>query len=494
VIGRASRRLLVVTALFVAALLLAATGVPGAVAVFRVTAPVDANTVVARTSFGLTQTAGCFSNDGTDGLSGTCATAALTRRPQRAAVSPDGKNVYVVSNKDGAITEFSRDPATGALTALASPNRCVTIVASSGCTTVVGLDQLFDLVVSPDGKHVYAVAYMSSAVTEFSRDQVTGALSQLASPNACIVDPGVTKPAGCTVGKALYGANGISISSDGKFLYVSSSDGWSLASFSRDTTSGVLTQLTATGGCFYDSGAPRGAITGCTSAVGLGLPYFNRITSDGKNVYVASNTSSSIAAFTRNTTTGLLTQLASPNACYYTGTAITGCTAAKGLQKAYDVQVSPDGRSVYAVGNTLTSTTNYAVAAFTRDTTSGALTQLASPNACVYNSGSTAITGCTSGIGVAAPTALDFSPDGKYLFVAGNVSNGVAMFTHDNATGVITQMAGTNACISNNTAGCSTGRALKLPLGVTVSPDGRDVYVTSGDDTVGYIAVLNRTH
>jgi DNA-binding beta-propeller fold protein YncE len=68
------------------------------------------------------------------------------------------------------------------------------------------------------------------------------------------------------------------------------------------------------------------------------------------------------------------------------------------------------------------------------------------------------------------------------------------MFTHDNATGVITQMAGTNACISDNTAGCSTGRALKLPLGVTVSPDGRDVYVTGGDDTVGYIAVLNRTH
>jgi 6-phosphogluconolactonase (cycloisomerase 2 family) len=479
---RASWRLLVVLAFVTAA----AISVPGTTAVFRVTAPVTANSMSARATYGLTQTAGCFSHNGTDGLSGTCAIATPMRRPQTPAVSPDGKNVYVASKKDFTISQFSRDPGTGALTPLTP--KCLSNGAVAGCTTVVGLDQLYDIVVSPDGKNVYAAAYWSSAVTAFSRDQTTGALTQLASPNACIVDPGVTKPTGCTVGRALFGANGISISQDGRHVYVSSSDGHSLAAFSRDTTTGVLAQLTGAGSCFYNSGATNPG--DCSSASGLGLPFFNRITSDGKNVYVGSNTSDSIAAFSRDTTTGRLTQLLSPNACYYTGTSIANCTPVNGLDRVYNLQVTPDGRGLAATGyNPGPPGNSYTVAAFTRDPSTGVLTQAN----CVY--GGSTVTGCpTSATGVAAPTGLDFSPDGNYLFVAGNSTSSLAMFTRDNTTGVITQMAGTNGCVSLNTAGCAVTGAVKWPLGVAVSLDGRDVYVTGGDDNSSYIAVLNRTH
>ena len=72
------------------------------------------------------------------------------------------------------------------------------------------------------------------------------------------------------------------------------------------------------------------------------------ISPDGRNVYVAASSSNAIAVFTRNASTGRLTQAsgAPPGASPSGGAG--GCAAAVGLDGPNSVAVSADGRNVYA--------------------------------------------------------------------------------------------------------------------------------------------------
>ncbi|MDP9816010.1 lactonase family protein [Spirilliplanes yamanashiensis] len=470
----------VVTALAAALVALVATA-PTSGAAFRSTGAATSAAFAARASFGLMQTAPCFSRDG----SGGCTAAIGVTQGEHVAVSPDGAHVYTASKALSAVAAFTREPAGGALTQLASPNACVTNGSITGCTTVVGLGGgVFDLAVSPDGKHVYATGYTSDAVAAFSRHPTTGVLTQLAAPNRCVTSGSIT---GCSAAVGLNGANGITISPDGAHVYVASYDASSLAVFARDATTGALTQLAGTAGCVTDTSAP---ISGCATARGLRNPYFLHATLDGTGVYVAGYGSNAISAFVRNPGTGAVTQPAAPNACVYNSasTAIAGCTAATGLLGTYHVQVAADGTTVYAAGydgNTL--------AAFGRDPATGVLTAIG----CHYNSGSTAVAGCTSTLALAAPTGVAVSPDGRSVFVSAFTSGAVAMFRRDPGTGLLTQRPGTDGCIAAAVAGCTTGSGLSQPLGLTASHDGRDVYVVGGNYSgqgAGWVTALNVNH
>ncbi len=453
-------------------------------AAFRGVTVSPTNTFAARTSFGLMQTAPCFNHDGSSG----CTAATGIKQSEHVVVSPDGKHVYTASLLGDAVAAFSRDGTTGALTQLAAPNQCVSNGAVTGCTTVTGLDGVYDVAVSPDGKHVYATGYWSDTLAMFSRDATTGVLTQLAAPNKCLSRTAMT---GCTIATAINGVDGVAVSPDGAHVYVASYDDSTLAVFARNSTTGVLTQLSGAAGCITDISVP---ITGCATARGMLNPYFMQVTPDGTSVYVAANGSHSVPVFQRDTTTGALTQPAAPNACVYnTGSpAIAGCTAAVGLSGAYNVRVAPNSGSVYVVGYN-----GNTVAAFSRNTTTGVLTQLASPNACLYNTGGTAPAGCTSARGLAAPTGMAFSPDGRWAFVSAYTSGAVVVLRHDNTTGVLSQLSGTDGCIAVAVTGCTTGQALQQGLNITTSPDGRDVYSVGGNGSgqgAGYLAVLNFTH
>jgi DNA-binding beta-propeller fold protein YncE len=84
-------------------------------------------------------------------------------------VSPDGKNVYTVAAAENALDEFSRDTTTGSLT--------LTQTLREGHEGISGLANAQSLVISPDGKSVYAVsAGSSSALTSYLRTD-TGALT-----------------------------------------------------------------------------------------------------------------------------------------------------------------------------------------------------------------------------------------------------------------------------------------------------------------------------
>ncbi len=459
-------------------------GMPTSGAAFRGTGGGTSTSYAARATFGLTQTAACHSKGGVNG----CTTAIGITQVEHVTVSPDGAHVYTGALAADAVAAFSRNATTGALTQLASPNACVSQAATTGCTTATGLNGVYDLAVSPDGKHLYATGYTSDTVAAFSRNAATGVLTQLASPNACVSGATLT---GCTVATGLNGVNGVAISPDGAYVYVAAYDASSLTVFSRNATSGALTQLAGSAGCITDASAP---ITGCATARGLANPYFLQVSPDGGGLYVAGYGSDAITVFDRDPATGVLTQPAAPNACVYNSgsTAITGCTAAVGLLGTYHVQVAPDSRTVYAVGYD-----GHTVAAFTRNTTTSALTQLASPNACYYNSGGTAPAGCTSVRAIGSPTGIAFSADGRRLFVSSFGSEAVAVFQHDNTTGVLTQLPLTNGCFAVSLTGCTTGLGVQQGLGIAVSPDSRDVYSVGGNYSgqgAGYIAVLNLTH
>lgn len=87
-------------------------------------------------------------------------------------VAPDGRHVYTSASVENAIAVFDRDALTGRLVQ--------TAVVRDGLNGVSGLAQARSLVISPDGANVYAVASgTTSAVTAFSRNATTGALTFL---------------------------------------------------------------------------------------------------------------------------------------------------------------------------------------------------------------------------------------------------------------------------------------------------------------------------
>ena len=102
--------------------------------------------------------------------------------PQSIIVSPDGASLYLASGNDTSVARFGR-AASGALTyqgcitgnlfvgpAPAGNGACASapVMTTGGFDT--GLDNMRDVVVSPDGASVYASSAGDSAVVTFSRD------------------------------------------------------------------------------------------------------------------------------------------------------------------------------------------------------------------------------------------------------------------------------------------------------------------------------------
>jgi DNA-binding beta-propeller fold protein YncE len=130
------------------------------------------------------------------------------------------------------------------------------------------------------------------------------------------------------------------------------------------------------------------------------------------------------------------------------------------------------------------------VARIDRDTATGALTQPAGAAGCISENG---VGGCAAGHGIKFHIQeLAVSPDGKNVYVTSSGSNAVARLDRDTTTGALTQPAGAAGCVSLTGAGpCADGHGLRSPHSVAVSPDGESVYVTSATGG-GAVARFNR--
>jgi Lactonase, 7-bladed beta-propeller len=127
------------------------------------------------------------------------------------------------------------------------------------------------------------------------------------------------------------------------------------------------------------------------------------------------------------------------------------CEQRGGLQTVYDVETSADGTSIYSA-----AAISDAVNVFARDRSSGRLT----PRGCISDAGTE---GCADGRALDGAIAAAVSPDGKNVYVTSRVSDAVAVFARNTATGALSQLSGTSGCVSEGgLGGCAVGRGLDV--------------------------------
>jgi 6-phosphogluconolactonase (cycloisomerase 2 family) len=375
----------------------------------------------------LAGTEGCVSDSGT---AGACADGTALVGPRAVAVSPDGKNFYFPSSFDAAIAVFARDATTGALRQLAGTAGCVSETGTAGaCADGTALDGARGVAVSPDGKSVYVAAFFADAVATFSRDESTGALSQLGGPDGCVSETG--SGGACADGTALDGVRSVAVSADGKNVYAASETSGAVSVFARNATTGALTQLGGTVGCVSQTGTGGACIDG-RALTGAGDVT---VTPDGSYAYVASLGSDAVVAFSRNGTTGALTQLAGTGGCVSETGNSGSCVDGTALDRSRSIVVSLDGKSVYVA-----SENSDAVAVFSRDATTGVLTQLAGTGGCLSETGTGGA--CADGTALDGARSVAVSPDGKSVYAASFYSSAVSIFSRNPTTGALTQLGG----------------------------------------------------
>jgi 6-phosphogluconolactonase (cycloisomerase 2 family) len=329
-------------------------------------------------------------------------------------VSPDGAHVYASGGVDGAVVVFSRDPGTGALTYVETHR--------DGVNGVDGLDGASDLVVTPDGNHVYVAGLGDDAVAIFSRDPGTGALTFLETKE----DGGIDEPTRLTV------------SPDGENIYVSAT--FSFVAFARNAVTGSLTALNALGTLTGSDGS--GPVT-----PRLGIAP----SPDGLHVYMTRGyRNGTIGTFSRNVGTGLLTLVE---------TLVDEGIGSDDLDGATGVVVSPNGAHVYVA-----ATLENAVTAFARDAGTGRLTFVEAER-----------DGVGGVDGLSAATAVDVSPDGNQVYVASVDDDAIAVFERDPVTGALT-------FVEAELDGVGGVDGLDGAIDVAVSPDGGHVYAASSND------------
>jgi 6-phosphogluconolactonase (cycloisomerase 2 family) len=166
---------------------------------------------------------GCVNDDGAEGcvnVPGEPLDGAAS-----VAVSPDGRSVYVGAGVGDSISHLRRNATTGALTW----DGCVNGDGADNCVDVPNapLDQVTDIVVSPDGRSVYATAYGTDAIVHLLR----GAGGRL-TWEGCLNDDGSE---GCVdlPGAPLDGTDAVAVSPDGRTVYAGAPIASAITRFTR---------------------------------------------------------------------------------------------------------------------------------------------------------------------------------------------------------------------------------------------------------------------
>ncbi len=89
--------------------------------------------------------------------------------PRTLALSPDGRNLYTAAVVSDAVVWFTRNPETGSLSFGG--------YVKDGVAGADGLDSVYAVTISPDGRQVYAAGLLEDSIVVLARDSATGALS-----------------------------------------------------------------------------------------------------------------------------------------------------------------------------------------------------------------------------------------------------------------------------------------------------------------------------
>jgi DNA-binding beta-propeller fold protein YncE len=391
---------------------------------------------------------------------------------------PSNRLVYGITDYRNAATVAAYiQYSDGHLLSLKPPGGCVRRPAGSKrakayCRRGRAMRRPLDLVMAPDGGHLYVLTHGSEIINDGGVVTLerfpNGTIKQPPGAAGCITTQG---RAGCAKGRSMDQGRKMAMSNDGNSLYVTSQTG-GVAVLTRDSGGGVLTQPEGTAGCVISEFKPVRSSCGRVP-VPDAVPVDIAVSPDGAFVYVlmAQGPVGAVVVYARDGGDGSLTFVG----CVAQNSVDAPCEPGRGLAGAASIAISPDGRSVYVAahwyrdGGTLLT--------FTRDATLGALTQLDGASGCLA---AVPLEGCGIGPPYVRPSSLAASRDGASVHVVyGNDTTGtgngsiLAEFTRDSTEGSLA-IAG---CIARAREGCGAVRGVYGFEQVTLSVDGRYMYL-----------------
>ncbi|RYC47259.1 beta-propeller fold lactonase family protein [Pectobacterium zantedeschiae] len=266
---------------------------------------------------GLLSYVGIVATQGVNGVSGLDATVS------EIVLSEDGTSLYTVngvtpvdgSTSKNAVTFFSRDTTSGALTFVGS------LVGSD----TIPLKSPSGIVLSSDGKSAYISNLGNHSITVLSRDAETGSLSYVSTINKSTIAVDANSAEIPKDDRYLTALQDIVISPDNRFVYVSSNTQGTVSIFSRDSDTGALTYAGTMD--LYNSESHVPAELRATSLREI------VISQDGSALYVAAFGSKSLLVFARDADSGALT--------YRNSVELS-------VNTANHLAVSADGKNIYA--------------------------------------------------------------------------------------------------------------------------------------------------
>ncbi len=352
-----------------------------------------------------------------DGAAGACLDGTHLAYPGSAAMSADGKSLYVTagSSNDSAIVILHRDPATGELTQAAGTAGCISSAGSGGlCATARSIAPVGRVAVTADGTSAYVTSFgvTSGSVAVFDRDPADGALTQKAGTAGCVSNDG--SGGECATSPSITEAISVATSPDSKSVYVVSYfHGVSI--FDRDPATGVLTQKAGQAGCITHDGSSHSGPGMCAVGRQMLLSQAMTVSPDGTSAYVAAG--GALVILDRDPATGALAQKAGTAGCMTRDGSGGECAAWHGVGGAVRAIVSPDGVNIYTAvfdGAGLSA----GIGVLDRDAATGGLTQKAGSAGCITNDGSAGA--CDEGLGLTGMFGLAISPDGLDVYGAAN--------------------------------------------------------------------------
>jgi DNA-binding beta-propeller fold protein YncE len=407
-----------------------------------------------------------------------------------------------------AVGDYSyRDCFTAESAIAAGTNGCTLADVTAAGGTNTGLDDLEDVVASPNGSAVYGTARGDAALVRFDR----AADGALAYRDCFTADSGVPLGTNECAHAATTGVAGSNTGLDDPRAIAASPDGESLYSIGAEDASILrLDSALALLGCLTADSAVPGA-NGCIAAPSVagsdgadtGFEGLRDIvvSPEGSSAYAISSANEAILRFDRAADGALAYRdcftadsgvAAGTNGCVHAASTANGA-ANTGFDGFSAAAISPDGASVYGV-----ATNDAAILRFDR-AADGALTYRdcftadgavpAGTNGCVRATTSSAV---GSNTGFFGPTGVAVSPDNLSVYMVTTNDSSILRFDRA-ADGALTYRdcftadsniaAGVNGCVHAATTGAhGADTGLQALEDVSPSPDGKSVYATGQGD------------